>query len=116
MFKITSTRPVEWPSFVLRKGVNELASRKAVPVELWPKLARFRDLGILSFDGEAKVGPNDGPKLDGLNQAQLYALSKDQLIELAKAEGMTVTDSTRKSELLAELEQFLPQPAKSAGG
>lgn len=110
-FTITSTRPIEWPSFALRKGENVFPSRRSVPVELWEKLDRWRGLKIVSFEGKAEVGPEDRIRLDSLTQVQLYALDKASLGELAKAEGVELPADASKAMLLAQLEQRLPPGA-----
>jgi hypothetical protein len=107
MFKITSTRAITWPDLSLRKGENEFTSRKAVPPLLWPKLERFRELGLLSFEGEAKAG-DDTVKLEELSQRQLYAMSKAELADLAKTAGVAgLADGTSKATLIGELEKRL---------
>lgn len=122
MFTIKSTQLMEWPAlnFTLRKGENALTSRKAVPPELWPKLERFRTLKLLDFEGEAKPGgEDDHAKLAELTQAQIYAMSKDDLAELAKREGVTVADGAKKKALLDALVAKLakvPDPAPPAEG
>jgi hypothetical protein len=105
MFLIKSTQLMEWPGFgfTLRKGDNELLSRKAVPAVLWPKLDRFRKLGLLAFEGEAKAGEDKPLVLAELTERQLYAMPKDQLLELARANGITAGDDAKKKELLDQL-------------
>lgn len=118
MFKIESTRPIEWPAFKLRKGVNEFPTRRAVPEELWIKLDRLRSLNVISFEGPAEVG-KEKLKLAELTQVQLYALDKATLADLAKAEGVSVPDGAGKSALLAALENgaapaVAPEPTDPA--
>lgn len=113
MFKITSTRPVTWPGFALLKGDNVFPSRKSVPAELWPKLARFRDLDILAFDLEfdkdGKPVGDDSIKLDELTELQLFQMGKAELADLAKANGVTLGDDAKKAQLLEALVAKLPK-------
>ncbi len=118
MFTIKSTRLMEWPGhgFTLRKGDNEFPSRRAVPAVLWPKLERFRKLKLLDFQGAAAVGESEPqPKLADLKQVQLYAMSKEDLAELAKREGVTAK-SGKKSDMLEALVPGCknPKPATDA--
>lgn len=110
MFKITATRAITWPELSIRKGENVYPSRKSVPAELWPKLARFRQLGLVAFDLEFdKAGQpvgDDKVVLAELTERQLFDMSKDELAELAKAEGFPVPDDlkdVKKSQLLEAL-------------
>lgn len=116
MFKITATRPINWTwcSFALVKGDNEFTSRAAVPAELWTKLERLRGLGLVSYDDLAE-GEKDGVKLEELKERHLYAMSKDELAELAKANGLSVKASdesvgVKKKDLLDALVAKLPKP------
>jgi len=123
MFKITSKQPIswDWASFALVKGENEFPSRQSVPTELWPKLKRFRDVGILEFesefdkDGKLREHDSDNVVLAQLTERQLYAMSKDELAELAKANGVDVKASDesvgiKKRDLLEALVSKLPKP------
>lgn len=111
MFKITATRAITWPELSIRKGENVYPSRKSVPAELWPKLARFRQLGLVAFD--LKLGKDGMPegepdaiKVAELTERQLFDMSKDELAELAKAEGFPVPEElkdVKKSQLLEAL-------------
>lgn len=114
MFNITCARPIEWPNFSLRKGENVFTTRKAVPSNLWPKLDRFRALGIVDFEGKAEAGGDDLPKLEELSQKQLYALKKDELVELAKGAGVLVAEDASKAVLIGELEKKLSPGAIAA--
>ena len=110
MFKITSTRPVTWPDLALVRGDNVFPSRKSVPAELWPKLERFRSLGILAFDSRAE-GEAEGIVLAELSEQQLYQMDKGELSELAKANGIALGDDAKKKDLLDALVAKLPKPA-----
>lgn len=119
MFKITSTQPINWTwaSFALVKGENTFPSRQSVPAELWPKLKRFRDLEILEFDGEPAAG-DDKIVLEELTELHLFQMSKADLAELAKANGLTVApaeglDEPSKKLLLDALVAKLPAPPAS---
>jgi hypothetical protein len=114
MFKITSTRAITWPEFSLRKGENVFPSRKAVPVELWKKLDRFRVLKLLDFEGAAEAGKDEAVKLEELSQRQLYAMSKTDLLELAKSSSVLVAEDGSKAVLIAELEKRLAPGAIAA--
>lgn len=116
MFKITSTQAVNWPSFSLRKGENEFLSRKVVPAELWPKLARFRDLKLLIFEGNASAEKDEPVKLEELTQRQLYDMGKADLVELAKANGISVAGDASKATVLGLLEKRLPESAFPKAG
>lgn len=112
MFKINSTCAIDWRpdfDFALRKGDNVLTSRQAVPAELWTKLKRFRGLGIVAFEGEAEAG-KDVVKLDELNEQQLFAMSKEELAELAAASSVTVDAGAKKAALIEALKAKLPKP------
>ena len=101
MLKITSTRDITWPALSLVKGENVFPSRKSVPAELWPKLERFRGLGIVAFD-DAKDG-DDAVKLEELSEVQLFQMSKAELAEIAKANGIALADDAKKNVLLEAL-------------
>ena len=100
MFTIKSKQLMEWPhfaGFTLRKGDNTFISRKAVPPELWPKLERFRALELLSFEGEANAKDDPPVKLEELTEVQLFAMTKADLAELAKASGVNVEGDSKKA-------------------
>ncbi len=118
MFKITSTRPITWPGLALANGENVFPSRKSVPAELWPKLARFRALGLMSFELEfdkagQPVGEDAGIVLEELTEQQLFQMSKAELAELAKANGISLPEDAKKNVLLEALVAKLPKPVKA---
>jgi hypothetical protein len=122
MFKITSKQPIiwSWASFKLVKGENTFPSRASVPTELWPKLERFRTLGLVEFEAEFKDGKlvaheSDTIVLEQLSEQQLYQMSKADLAELAKANGVDVQAAEGAKEpskklLLDALVAKLPKP------
>lgn len=116
MFTIKSKQAINWSwaSFALVAGENTFTSRKAIPAELWPKLKRFRELEILDFDGDAAAG-DDKIELAQLTERHLYDMSKADLAELAKSNGLTVQpaagmDEPSKKLLLDALVALLPKP------
>lgn len=115
MFKITSKQPINWDrvSFALAKGDNEFPSKQSVPAELWPKLERFRSLGIVDFEGDAKAG-GDKVVLEQMTERHLYAMSKDELAALAESNKISVTAAepavgVKKKDLLEALVAKLPK-------
>lgn len=120
MFTINAKQAVKWPNLSLVKGANDFLTRDAIPVELWPKLARFRQLGILAFELELgkdgrPVGEADKLVLEQLTERQLYDLSKDELAELAEANKVEVVAAdaavgVKKADLVRELVAKLPKP------
>ncbi len=103
MFNITSDRDITWPSFVLSAGPNTFRSRRLVPTEVWPKLARFRELGLVQFDGGAD-DRHDDAKFEEFTETQLFAMSRPELAELAAATGALVASGGSKAALLAAME------------
>lgn len=55
MFQIVSKQDITWSWVGLRLevGTNEFSSRREVHSKSWPMLLHFRELGVLSFDGDA---------------------------------------------------------------
>jgi hypothetical protein len=98
MFTITAKQPVNWSwlGFKLKKGDNQFESRDDIKADVWPKLERFRELGILEFEGDV---PTAAPTVTPSPQ-QLLAMNKDQLAELAKSVGVAVPDGAFKRDLL----------------
>lgn len=102
MFKITSTRAIDWAGFdfKLHRGDNVLESPSAVPAELRGKLERFRKLGLVAFEDTDWTGT---AKLADLTEVQLFAKDKAALADLAKAEGISVPDGASKKQLVEAL-------------
>ncbi len=116
MFRITNTHSADitWPEFVLTKGENVLLSRKQVPPELWPKLDRFRKLGLVQFDGDANAEKDEPTKLEDLDEARLFNLGQNELAELAKAHA-PVAEGASKPELIKALMAQMNQPPVPVG-
>lgn len=114
MFKITSKQPIswDWASFSLAQGVNEFPSRVSVPAELWPKLERFRELEVLSFEGDATT--KDEVTLAELTERHLFDMSTEELSDLAKANGGNLPKEAGKLELIEWLKAKLTNPLESA--
>lgn len=111
MFRITNTHSadISWPALVLTKGENVLLSRKQVPPELWPKLDRFRKLGLVQFDGDANAEKDEPTKLEDLDETRLFNMGKNELAELAKAH-VPVAEGASKHELIKALMAKMASP------
>lgn len=123
MFKITSTLAITWPELSLQKGENVFTSRKAVPESAWPKLERFRARKLLDFEGEAHAKDAALAKLEDVTERQLFDMGKEELLELARANGITAADDAKKKDLLdalvpkcKPLPKLEPEPATDAAG
>ncbi len=112
MFRITNTHTadISWSNLVLTKGENVLLSRKQVPPELWPKLDRFRKLGLVQFDGDANALNDEPSKLSDFDEARLFNMGKNELAELAKAHVPVAEGASKRDLINALMAKMTPPP------
>jgi hypothetical protein len=104
MFKITSTHALTWTwtnLLKLKKGENTFPSEASIPAGVWPKLERFKTAKIVSF--ERTAGGDKPPTLAELTEADLFNMSKPDLLKLAQASGIAAADDASKKALIDAL-------------